>query len=86
MLPFHQTIHVLSQISKTRHNTNVVCCEVKILHSELFPGSSAIPKLSAVNAGGYIVRSFITITITIITYIPLYPCTPKPRTHIPPGE
>ena len=27
------------QISKMRHYINVVCCEVKIMHSELFPGS-----------------------------------------------
>ena len=32
-------------------------CEVKILHSELFPGSSAVPMLSGVNAGGCTVRS-----------------------------
>ena len=44
------------QISKTRRYTNVVCCEVKILHSELFHGSSAVPKLSGANTGGYIVR------------------------------
>ena len=30
------------QIRKTRHYTNVVGCSVKILHSELFPGSSAV--------------------------------------------
>ena len=34
------------QISKMRRCTNVVCCEVKILHLELFPGSSAVSKLS----------------------------------------
>ena len=31
--------------------------EVKIPHSELFPGSSAVPKLSGANTGGYIVRA-----------------------------
>ena len=30
------------QICKTRHYPNVVGCSVKILHSELFPGSSAV--------------------------------------------
>ena len=30
------------QIRKMRHYTNVVGCSVKILHSELFPGSSAV--------------------------------------------
>ena len=30
------------QIRKTRHYTNVVGWSVKILHSELFPGSSAV--------------------------------------------
>ena len=30
------------QIHKTRHYTNVVGCLVKILHSELFPSSSAV--------------------------------------------
>ena len=30
------------QICKTRRYTNVVGCSVKILHSELFPGSSAV--------------------------------------------
>ena len=30
------------QIRKTRRNTNVVRWSVKILHSELFPGSSAV--------------------------------------------
>ena len=30
------------QIRKTRHYTNVVGCSVKILYSELFPGSSAV--------------------------------------------
>ena len=29
-------------ICKTRRYTNVVCCSVKILHSELFPSSSAV--------------------------------------------
>ena len=29
-------------ISKTRRYTNVVCCEAKILHLELFSGSSAV--------------------------------------------
>ena len=70
-----------------RRYTNVVCCEVKILHSELFPGSSAVPKLSGANAGGYIVRSFFRPSFSlsrfgvppcaIITYIPLYPQTPR---------
>ena len=30
------------QIRKTRRNTNVVGCSVKILHSQPFPGSSAV--------------------------------------------
>ena len=30
------------QIRKTGHCTNVIGCSVKILHSELFPGSSAV--------------------------------------------
>ena len=30
------------QIRKTGHYTNVVGCSVKILHSELFPSSSAV--------------------------------------------
>ena len=30
------------QIRNTRHYANVVGCLVKILHSELFPGSSAV--------------------------------------------
>ena len=30
------------QIRKARHYTNVVGCSVKILHSELFSGSSAV--------------------------------------------
>ena len=30
------------QIRKMRRYTNVVGCSVKILHSELFPGSSAV--------------------------------------------
>ena len=30
------------QICKTRHYTNVVGCSVKILHLELFPGSSSV--------------------------------------------
>ena len=30
------------QVRKTRRYTNVVGCSVKILHSELFPGSSAV--------------------------------------------
>ena len=40
------------QISKTRHYTNVVCFEAKILHSEPFPSSGAVPKLSGANRGG----------------------------------
>ena len=51
------------QIGKTRRYTNVVCHEVKILYSELFPGSSAVPKLSRANVGGYIVRSFIFLSL-----------------------
>ena len=30
------------QIRTMRHYTNVIGCSVKILHSELFPGSSAV--------------------------------------------
>ena len=30
------------QICKMRHYTSVVGCSLKILHSELFPGSSAV--------------------------------------------
>ena len=43
---------------KTGRHTTVVGCEVKILHSELFPGSSAVLVLSGVNTGGYTVLSF----------------------------
>ena len=32
-----------AEISKTGRYTNVVCCEVKILHSEQNPGPSAAP-------------------------------------------
>ena len=31
------------QICKTGRYTKVICCEVKILHSELFPSSHAVP-------------------------------------------
>ena len=70
------------QISKTRCYTNVVDCEVKIVHSKLFPGSSAVLKLSRANAGGYIVLSFFLSSrqrreSAIITYIPPYPQTPR---------
>ena len=33
----------LAEISKTGRYTNVVCCEVKILHSEQNPSPSAAP-------------------------------------------
>ena len=32
-----------AEISKTGRYTNVVCCEVKILHSEQNPGPNAAP-------------------------------------------
>ena len=43
MLLFHQTISAFEhRISKTGRYTNVVCCEVKNLHSEQHPGPSAV--------------------------------------------
>ena len=48
-----------------RRYTDVICCEVKILHSELFPGSNAGPKLLGANATAYIVRSFFRLSFSL---------------------
>ena len=46
------------QICRTRRYTNVLGCEVNILHSELFPGSTTVLVLSGANANGYPMRCF----------------------------
>ena len=80
------------QMSKTRRYTNVVCCGVKIPHLELFPGSSAVPKLLGANAGGYMVRSHTAILKTFFPaktrkrYYRIHTSVaPNPQTHIPAG-
>ena len=70
------------QISKTRRFTNVVCCKMKIVRLELFPGSSAIPKFLGANTGGYIVRSFFRLSFSV-SHALAWPLELEIQTHNP---
>ena len=64
MPPFHQTISAFErQISKTGRYTNVVCCEVKILHLEENPGPSATPNFFR-GERRYCVLSFFLVSLS----------------------
>ena len=79
LLLFHQTISAFErQISKTGHYTNIVCCEVKILHSEQHPGRGEGGNTATL-------KTFFPAKTRkryhhIHTSVP-----PNPQTHIPPG-
>ena len=53
------------KISKTGRYTNVVCCEVKILHSEQNPGPSAAPNSFRGERGSVSLLSFLFLFPTL---------------------